>query len=109
MRLGEIYSFFVAQGIATDMRTRGEIRKKLSETKREFRKLNKLEKSLFDEDNFTNPYSDIRILNGDRKTQVKRILVGIDIEVGEMLLADRLSEKGKTIDPFWPIIRKAKP
>ena len=98
MRLGEIYSFFVAQGIATDMRTRGEIRKKLSETKREFRKLNKLEKSLFDEDNFTNPYSDIRILNGDRKTQVKRILVGIDIEVGEMLLADRLSEKGKTID-----------
>ena len=98
MRLGEIYNFFIKQGIATDLRTRAEIRKKLSEAKREFRKLNKLEKSLFDEDSLTNPYSDIRILNGDRKTQVQRILVGIDIEVGEILLAERLSQKGKTID-----------
>ena len=70
----------------------------MARSKREFRKLSKLEKSLFDEDSLTNPYSDIRILNGDRKTKIQRILVGIDIEVGEILLAERLSQKGKIID-----------
>lgn len=98
MTLGEIYDFVIRQGIATDLRTRSEVQKKLLETKKKYRKLRKLEKALFDLDSLKNPYADTRILNGSRQAEVKRILVGIDMEAGEVLLADRLSSKGKKID-----------
>jgi len=39
-----------------------------------------------------NAYADTTILYGNPDTPVKRILVGIDIEVGELLLADRLRQ-----------------
>jgi putative NIF3 family GTP cyclohydrolase 1 type 2 len=39
-------------------------------------------------------YPDSALLYGDRGTEVKRILVGIDIEVGELLLADKLRSRG---------------
>lgn len=38
-------------------------------------------------------YEDTAILHGRPDTQVKKVLVGIDIEVGEILLADRLRQK----------------
>ncbi|MDD5196594.1 MAG: NGG1p interacting factor NIF3 [Candidatus Omnitrophota bacterium] len=37
-------------------------------------------------------YADTAILYGDPGTQVKKILVGIDMEVGELLLADRIRQ-----------------
>ncbi len=46
----------------------------------------------------TNPYSDTRILYGDPETPVRRVLAGVDMEVGELLLADRLRERGRSID-----------
>ena len=98
MRLGEIYSFFIQQGIKKDLRTPLQIRKKLLDVKKEFQKLSREEKKFFDKESFTNPFSDTRILNGDLNVSVKRILVGIDIEVGEILLAERLSGRGKKID-----------
>ncbi|MFQ5575004.1 MAG: NGG1p interacting factor NIF3, partial [Terriglobia bacterium] len=56
------------------------------------------EKKNFDTDRLENPYSDSRILFGDPNHEVKRVLVGIDMEVPEVLLADRLSERGTKID-----------
>jgi putative NIF3 family GTP cyclohydrolase 1 type 2 len=38
-------------------------------------------------------FEDTAILYGDPSTQVKKILVGIDIEVAELLLADRIRER----------------
>lgn len=38
-------------------------------------------------------FEDTAILYGDPDTRVRRILVGIDIEVGELLLADRIRHK----------------
>ena len=98
MTLGEIYDFFIRQGMATDIRSAKDIRTKLQETKRRYLKLSKVEKSLFDLDHLKNPYADTRILYGNRAAVIRRILVGIDMEVGEILLADRLSLKGKKID-----------
>jgi len=40
-----------------------------------------------------NPFPDTAILYGNLQTKIKNILVGIDIEVGELVLADRLREK----------------
>ena len=38
-------------------------------------------------------YADTRILFGDKSTPVKKILVGVDMEVGELLLADRIRKE----------------
>jgi hypothetical protein len=98
VKLKDIYDFFVKEGIASDLRTRPEIRKKLFQTHRKFRKLDKLQKSLFDHEGLKNPYADTRILYGQPDDEVRRILVGIDMEVAEILLADRLREKGRGVD-----------
>src|SRR3989338_1460418 len=84
--------------MTTDARSRPQIRKHLSSIKKRFRKLGKFQKKLFDKEGFVNPYADTRILCGDSKKDIKRILIGIDIEVGEVLLADRLARYGKPID-----------
>ncbi|HPJ72833.1 MAG TPA: NGG1p interacting factor NIF3, partial [bacterium] len=39
-----------------------------------------------------------RILCGDPETEVRGVMVGIDVEVGEVLLADRLRDRGRRID-----------
>ncbi len=63
MKLGNFYNLVVKFG-----------------TERDPRKVKKLIKS----------YPDSAILYGDLDTEVKKILVGIDMEVGEILLADKL-------------------
>jgi len=98
LKLIDIYRTFVQEGIKADFRSPIEIKKKLSETRKNFRKLSSIRKRLFDKESLTNPFSDTRILHGDVQTHIKRILVGIDMEVAEVLLADRLSKDGRNID-----------
>ena len=43
----------------------------------------------------TYAYADSAVLYGDPATQVGAVLVGIDIDVGEIMLADRLRERRK--------------
>ncbi len=49
----------------------------------------------YDTEKLTNPYSDTRICAGDADTEIRGLLVGIDMEVGEVLLADRLAREGR--------------
>lgn len=98
MKLGEIYDLFVKKGIDADPRGRKEIEKKLKKAKEKYDKLDKKKKEEFDTEKLTNPYADTRILYGDPKTEVKTVLVGIDMETPEILIADRLNEKGEKID-----------
>lgn len=48
-----------------------------------------------------NPFADTRLLVGDPDQEVATMLVGIDLEVGEVLLADTLRRGGKTIDALF--------
>lgn len=98
MHLKEIYKFFIQQGIAEDLRDKKQITAYLLSLKKEYRKLKGLEKKLFDKEDLANPYADTRILYGNPDRPIKRILIGIDIGVGEILLADHLAKKGKKID-----------
>jgi putative NIF3 family GTP cyclohydrolase 1 type 2 len=98
MKIKEIYDLFIKFGMENDPRGNAEIEKKLQKTREKYEKLDKKEKEEFDLEKLTNPYADTRILNGDPGTEVKRILTGIDMEIGEVLLADRLTEKGQKID-----------
>ncbi|MBI4653212.1 NGG1p interacting factor NIF3 [Candidatus Kuenenbacteria bacterium] len=99
MTLKQIYNLAIQVGIKTDPRGKKEVDKILKKEKEKFKELKKQEQEEFDQEKFFNPYADSRILNdisGDK--QIKRILVGIDLEGPEILLADRLTEKGKKID-----------
>jgi hypothetical protein len=98
VKLREIYETCVQTGIAADARDRAEIDRVLAEAKKAYDKLEADERDFFDAEKLTNPYSDTRICVGDPDTEVRGLLVGIDMEVGEVLLADRLREKGEPID-----------
>lgn len=98
MKLREIYELFVRLGVENDPRGKERIAKILEKEQKKYDKLEKDESGYYDKERLTNPFADTRILTGDEKTDVKRILVGIDMEVGEVLLADRLTEKGQKID-----------
>ena len=56
------------------------------------------EKDFFDMESLKNPYSDSRILYGTGEEEISSALVGVDIEVGEVLLAGALKNRGETID-----------
>lgn len=98
MTIGEIYELAIQMGIGADPRGKTGVQKALARTKKQFEKLSKKDQKFFDHESFTNPYSDSRIVFGDRSISVNKALVGIDVYTGEMLLADRLNQKGEGID-----------
>jgi len=98
LRLIDIYQKFISLGKENDPRPLAEVEKYLARAAKEYEKLGEEEKEYFDKERLTNPYGDTRILNGVPETEVKRILAGIDMEAQEILLADRLREKGEKID-----------
>ncbi len=98
MRLGDIYQACVSTGMENDPRGQVEVDRVLAAYRKEYDKLDASEAEFFDTAKLTNPYSDTRICAGEPDTEVRGLLVGIDMEVGEVLLADRLREKGEPID-----------
>jgi hypothetical protein len=98
VKLKDIYHLAVDAGIEADERERSEIDRVLAEVKKSYEKLDDEEKSFFDAEKLVNPYSDTRICAGDPETEVRGILVGIDMEAPEVLVADRLRERGEMID-----------
>lgn len=98
VRLGDIYRIAVQKGMAEDKRDAQELAAVLSEASQSYDKLSEEEKAFFDTEKLTNPYVDTRINTGDPDLEVRGLLVGIDMESAEVVLADRLREKGKPID-----------
>lgn len=98
MLLQEIYDLAITAGIEADPRGADEVKEQLLKVKESFGKLESGERELFDQDTLVNPYSDTRILAGDPGQRISGLIVGIDMEVGEVVLADRLREKGAVID-----------
>lgn len=98
MRLGDIYATAIEAGIEADQRSREEIDAFLASAAKEHEDLAADEKRFFDTERLTNPYDDTRICAGELDLEVRGLITGIDMEVGEVLLADRLREKGAPID-----------
>ncbi len=98
MKLGEIYRLAVTMGMEKDPRGKEEIQRILAANRERYEKLPEKEKQFFDMESLENPFPDSRILVGDPDTDVNCALVGIDMEVPEVLLADRLREKGEPVD-----------
>jgi putative NIF3 family GTP cyclohydrolase 1 type 2 len=98
VRLKDIYETCVETGIEADARDRDEIGRMLAEAKKAYDKLDDDEKEFFDPERLSNPYSDTRICAGDPEAEIRGAIVGVDMETGEVVLADRLREKGEPID-----------
>ena len=98
LTLGNLYNFAIEWGIQHDPRGKKFISSLLKKQRKDFEKLDQEQKELFDKEKFSNPYSDTRILFGKPEMRVRHLLVGIDIEIAEVVLADRLRSKGKVID-----------
>ncbi|NOZ25734.1 MAG: NGG1p interacting factor NIF3 [Nitrospirae bacterium] len=97
MTLAEFYERAVAAGIRNDPRGRDTVDKELASVRKTFEELKDKDREFFDEERLKNPYSDTRILHGTGDEEIKTILAGIDIEVGEVLLADQLRSKGRVV------------
>ena len=99
MKLETLYKNAVKIGIENDLRGKKEITRILKEEKDRYDKMGTEEKEFFDRERLFNPFSDTRILNGEPNTEVKTAIVGIDMQVGEILLAYLLNkERPKKID-----------
>jgi len=98
VRLRKFYEAVVAAGIEADPRGRKAVMKSLEKTKKAHKDMKKDEKEFFDAESLHNPYADTRILHGTGEEEIRTALVGIDMETAEVLLADRLSSKGRKID-----------
>ncbi|MGM0439033.1 MAG: NGG1p interacting factor NIF3 [Patescibacteria group bacterium] len=92
MNIKDIYELAIKEGKKADFRGEKGINWKLSRTKKEYENLSEEKKEFFDEERLNNPYSDTRILHGDPETEVKKILVGIDIDGEELLLAKEMED-----------------
>lgn len=98
MTINDIYQLAIKMGVAADPRGKAGVAMSLARRQKQFEKLPKDQQKYFDREILKNPYSDTRILNGNPQTPVKKILVGIDMETPEILLANELIQKGQKID-----------
>jgi putative NIF3 family GTP cyclohydrolase 1 type 2 len=98
LKVKDIYELAVRWGMESDPRGKAQVKRDLRAINKEYKDLKADEKKEFDQERLTNPYADTRILYGDGDREVRGILIGIDMEVGEVLVAERLREKGEPID-----------
>ena len=98
MKLGEIYRKIVTMGINADPRGKERVNQNLENSSKALEKLEGRKKELADRDVTWNPYTDCRLLYGDDNREVNSLLCGIDIGTGEIVLADRLTQKGEQVD-----------
>lgn len=92
MKISDIYNKAVQMGIDADFRNNEYVAKLLERKKQKYEKLSGHEKAEFDAESLTNPYSDTRVLHVAEDREIKKVMCGIDIEVGEILLAKELGD-----------------
>lgn len=89
MKIKEIFDLAIKQGMENDFRSKEEIAEFLKRKKDAFEKLPKEEKEYFDQEDLTNPYTD-SVIHHDNGKDIKKVLAGIDITIGGLLLAKQL-------------------
>lgn len=90
MKTKDIYNLAIKMGTESDFRGKDGVQKLLIRKKKFFDNLPEKEKEEFDQEALTNPYMDSGVFNISDDKEIKRVLVGIDIEPAEILLAKHL-------------------
>ena len=87
MKIQDIYEKAIQMGIDADFRSKEDVARVLARNKKKFEKLSLEQKKEFDQESLNNPYSDTRVLHIAEDKEIKKIMVGIDIEPAELLIA----------------------
>ncbi len=95
--LDDIHKFSVEEGIKEDPRDEEKIKENLEKRKENYEEMEGKEKEHYDKDRLENPFDDSKVIYGGDK-EVEKLAVGIDIETQDLILIDRLNEKGEEID-----------
>ncbi|MGH2352311.1 MAG: hypothetical protein ACRDJN_11945 [Chloroflexota bacterium] len=98
MKLRDLYETSVRLGMALDVRGSVALEQLLRSRRREFEALPELEQRFYDRERLRNPFGDVRIANGPDDVELHTVLLGINIGVPELLLADQLRASGTRID-----------
>lgn len=98
LNVKDVFELGVKLGSSADPRGLSGVKKYLAKIKKEYDDSKPSDREYFDKNSLTNPYVDSGIHIDDGKTNVKRVLAGIDIGAGDILLASQLNERGKKID-----------
>ncbi|MCX6741065.1 MAG: NGG1p interacting factor NIF3, partial [Candidatus Parcubacteria bacterium] len=93
MTIDQIFDLAIKMGTNADLRGRAAVRKMLKRKKEQYEQLTKEQKAEFDTEALTNPYLDSRIHFVAKGAKgIKKVLVGIDMEGDEVLLAKQLGD-----------------
>ena len=98
MKVRELFDKAIQTGIDNDPRGSDAVLQVLEDRKKEFSKLDDKDKEYYDEALLENPYPDSGILFAQGDEEVRGAIVGIDMEVGEVMLTHALREKGEPVD-----------
>jgi len=90
MKIKDIFNLALRMGIRADFRGQDGIEKLLKRKKEKYEKLSEKEKEEFDLEALENPYLDSRIYHIAQDKEIKKVLVGIDIEPAEILMAKEI-------------------
>ncbi|MDD5738888.1 MAG: NGG1p interacting factor NIF3 [Candidatus Pacebacteria bacterium] len=90
MTTQDIFNLALQMGILADLRGKEKVMANLEKQKKAFEKLPESEKSEFDQERLTNPFSDSRVLNVAQDKEIKKVMVGIDMEGPEIMLAKQM-------------------
>ena len=91
MTIKQIYDLAIKLGMAADLRGADKVKAYLARVKKQYDNLPKNKQTEFDQEKLTNPYSDTRVLTDNGKN-IKKVLVGVDMEGAELLLAKQLGD-----------------
>ena len=90
MKIQEIFDLAIQMGIESDFRGKEGVEKFLARKKKKYEGLSEKGKEEFDKEALVNPYLDTRIYNVAEDKEIKKILVGIDIDTSELLLSKQI-------------------
>ena len=89
MTTQQIFDLAVKMGVKADLRGPEKVKKYLERAKKNYDELSAKLKEEFDKEKLINPYSDTRVLVDLKKKNIKKIMVGVDMEGAELLLAEK--------------------
>ncbi len=98
MTVKQVFEMGLKMAVKADIRGQKGVKEYLSVVKKEYESLKSKDKEYFNKGLLDNPYADSQIHVDDSKASIKRVMVGIDIGPGEVLVASQLGERGKPID-----------
>ena len=92
MTIQDIHNLSIQMGIQADFRSEERIKKFLDDKKKKYEKIDEKEKQEFDKEALENPFLDSRIYHIAEDKEVKKVLVGIDIDVAEILMSKEIKD-----------------